>query len=339
MALSTKQYHEIIRGYEERQRENRRILESRREEIYAQIPEFQDLDATLGDAISARILRLKSESGTPQGSEGSSSLRPTPFQEIQERRKALLEKKGYPADYLDPIYDCPDCKDTGYVLSEDGTRLKCHCFRDQEVAYLYEQSNLQGVLSTDRFSNLTYEYCQKPEDLEHLQKAVKISLDFVRNFDSVEQNLLFCGTVGTGKSFLSGCIANELLQRSYSAVYYSAISLFETLARYSFGSFEKESLYNFCKDLYNYDLVIVDDLGTEVTNSFVQSQLFSLLSERILRKKATIISTNLNLGEFRDRYSDRVFSRVTKSFTICMLTGPDVRMCQKLQAMPQSEGK
>ena len=128
MALSTKQYHEIIRGYEERQRENRRILESRREEIYAQIPEFQELDNALGDAISARILRLKSESDTPKESRESGSMRPTLFQEIQERRKALLEKKGYPADYLDPIYDCPDCKDTGYVLSEDGTRLNATVF-------------------------------------------------------------------------------------------------------------------------------------------------------------------------------------------------------------------
>jgi len=338
MALSNTQYREIIRGYEERQRENRRLSEERRKEIYAKLPAFSRLDEALGSNISRRISLLGSAArseneanASPNIAEGSS-----PFQEIQSRRRALLQGAGYPADYLDPIYTCPDCRDTGYILSEDGTRYKCHCFRKQEVDYLYVQSNLQGILSTDRFSELSYEYCRKPEDLEHLQGAVRISLDFVKNFGDSGDNLLFYGTVGTGKSFLSGCIANELLQRGHSVVYFSAVSLFETLARYSFGSFEKETLYNFCKDLYNYELVIVDDLGTEVTNSFVQSQLFSLLSERILRGRSTIISTNLNLGEFRDRYSDRVFSRVTRSFTICLLTGPDVRMCQKLNAMPQS---
>lgn len=331
MALSNIQYHEILRGYEERQKENRRTLESRRQEVYAEIPEFQQLDDSLSNAVSARISQIKAAM-QPEAESVS-------FPQIRERRKELLRKAGYPEDYLDPIYTCPDCKDTGYILSEDGTRFKCHCFRNQEVAYLYEQSNLQGVLDTDRFIHLTYDYCQTPEDLEHLRGAVKISLDFVKNFQDSGQNLLYYGTVGTGKSFLSGCIANELLGRGYSVVYYSAVSLFETLARYSFGTFEKESLYNFCKDLYNYDLVIIDDLGTEVTNSFIQSQLFSLLSERIGRKKSTIISSNLNLGELRDRYSDRVFSRVTRHFTICMLTGQDVRMRQKLNFMPQSEGK
>ena len=157
-------------------------------------------------------------------------------------------------------------------------------------------------------------------------------MDFIKSFPDDCGNLLFYGTVGTGKSFLSGCIANELLERGFSVVYFSAISLFASLSRYSFETNTKETLYNFSKDLYNYDLVIIDDLGTEVLSSFVTSQLFSLLNEREMRKKATIISTNLNLGELKERYSDRVFSRLTKSFTICMLSGPDVRMCQKLRS-------
>ena len=116
-------------------------------------------------------------------------------------------------------------------------------------------------------------------------------------------------------------------------IYLSAVSLFESLARYSFDGNAKESLYNFCKELYNYDLVIVDDLGTEVLSSFVTSQLFTLLNEREMRRKSTIISTNLNLSELRDRYSDRVFSRVSKNFQLCKLSGPDVRMCQKLNGI------
>ena len=332
MALTNAQFQSIMREYEKQRRENRILLEDRREEIYQKIPEYQELDASVSSAVSRLLSRLSSDSKNPGETEKSAG---NPFPEISRRRRELLARAGYPEDYLNPIYTCPDCRDTGYQTQEDGTQVKCHCLRKQELKFLYEQSNLQGVLDTDRFSNLSYEYCKTQEDLDHLQGAVKISLDFVKNFEDSTQNLLFYGTVGTGKSFLSGCIANELLQRGVSVVYFSAVGLFETLARYSFGTFEKESLYNFCKDLYNYDLVIIDDLGTEVTNSFVQSELFSLLNEREMRRKSTIISTNLNLGEVRDRYSERVFSRITRSFTICMLTGPDVRICQKLNKMSQ----
>ena len=110
-------------------------------------------------------------------------------------------------------------------------------------------------------------------------------------------------------------------------IYFSASSLFETLARFSFDRKEKDSLQDFCRDLYGCDLLIIDDLGTEITNSFVTSQLFACLNERALRKKPVIISTNLSLEELRDRYSDRIFSRVTSNFTLCKLTGPDIRIC------------
>ena len=141
--------------------------------------------------------------------------------------------------------------------------------------------------------------------------------------------MFFYGTVGTGKSFLSGCIAKELLQQGCSVIYFSSSGLFETLARYSFDFREKEALYGFCEDLYGCDLLIIDDLGTEVTNNFVTSQLFACLNERNLRRKSSIISTNLNLSELRDRYSDRIFSRITSNYSLCKLTGPDIRICRK----------
>lgn len=333
MALSPSQYHEIMRGYELTRDQNRHLLEERREKIYTLIPEFQELDNQVSSFASGRVRQLLGDGNFSNDPVSPEQGAENPIPKITLRRRALLREAGYPEDYLEPIHTCPDCKDTGYVTAKSGIREKCHCFRRQEIAYLYEQSNLQGVLSTDHFSQVSYEYC-KGDDLEHLRGAVRISQEFVRDFRGSGQNILFYGTVGTGKSFLSGCIANALLEQGYSVVYFSAVSLFETLARYSFDANAKESLYNFCKDLYNYDLVIVDDLGTEVTNSFVTAQLFSLLNEREMRKKSTIISTNLNLVELRDRYSDRIFSRVTRSFAICLLKGPDVRMVQKLNALP-----
>ena len=117
---------------------------------------------------------------------------------------------------------------------------------------------------------------------------------------------------------MSGCIASELLQSGHSVIYFSASGLFDTLARYTFDARAKEALSGFYEDIYNCDLLIIDDLGTEMTNTFVASQLFSCLNER-----------HLSLEELRDRYSDRVFSRITSHYDLCKLTGPDIRMYKK----------
>ena len=251
--------------------------------------------------------------------------------EIATRQKQLLIQNGFPADYLDPDYDCPDCRDTGYILTEDGMRRKCHCFRQQEISILYAQSNIQEQIARENFSSLSYDYYQG-EDLRRFETAVQICKKFVQSFKKDYRNLFFYGTVGTGKSFLSGCIAQELLQQGHSVIYFSAPGLFDTLARYSFDAKSKEALHDLYEDFYNCDLLIIDDLGTEITNSFVTSQLFSCLNERYLRGRATLISTNLSLEELRDRYSDRIFSRITSSFTLCKLTGSDIRILKKRMA-------
>lgn len=158
---------------------------------------------------------------------------------------------------------------------------------------------------------------------------MKLCHEFVKNFKKDYRNILFYGTVGTGKSFLSGCIARELMDAGFSVIYFGASGFFDLLARFSFDYREKAALQELCEDIYSCDLLIIDDLGTEITNSFAASQLFSCLNERSLRKKSMIISTNLKLEEIRDRYSDRIFSRLTGSFALCRLTGPDIRIIKK----------
>lgn len=317
MALTKTQYDIIKRGYEEKQTRNMRLLLQRRQQVYAQLPEYQELDASVG-ATSVAHARLLLD-----GDEAALEELKQELARKADQRRALLAQAGYPLDYLEPFYECPDCQDTGYIGSE-----KCHCFRQQEITLLYEQSGIQEMIARENFDTLSTAY-YKGEDLQRFQNAVAISHKFVDDFKKSYQNLLFYGTVGTGKSFLSGCIARELLSQGMAVIYFSASGLFETLARYSFDTKAKEALYNFCKDLYSSDLVIIDDLGTEVTNNFVTSQLFSLLNERHLRQRATIISTNLNLEEMRDRYSDRIFSRITSNYSLCKLTGPDIRMYKK----------
>jgi len=318
MSLSKEQHDFIMRGYEERRLNNYHQLNKRKQRVYTLIPEYKLLEDQVATASVARARMLI------DGDEAGLEEYRAKIAANASQRAALLAEHNLPADYLEPLFTCPDCQDTGYIHSE-----KCHCFRKQEITLLYEQSNIQEMIEKENFSTLSYEY-YKGEDLIRFQNAVNVSKDFIAGFDTHYQNLFFYGTVGTGKSFLSGCIAKELLSQSYSVIYFSANSLFETLSRYSFDIKSKDSLYNFYKDLYNCDLVIIDDLGTEVTNSFVTSQLFGLLNERHLRQKSTIISTNLSLEELRDRYSDRVFSRITSNYSICKLTGQDIRIQRKL---------
>lgn len=322
MALNNAQYESIIKGYERTRDLNRYLLEDRRKEIHQIIPEYLELEdsvSTLSVAATRRML---------EGDEDALAQVRKEIAEISRAKRYLLTKHGYAADYLDPIYKCDCCKDTGYTTSKDGLKQKCHCFRQQELTILYEQSNIQDMISKENFSTLSYEYYQG-EDLRRFESAVSLCQNFVQNFKQDYHNLFFYGTVGTGKSFLSGCIAMELLEKGHSVIYFSATGLFDILARYAFDSKAKGELQSFYEDLYGCDLLIIDDLGTEVTNSFVTSQLFSCLNERHLRKKSTLISTNISLEELRDRYSDRIFSRITSNFDLCKLTGPDIRILKK----------
>lgn len=317
MPISNSQYDEIIRGYQDRQIKNKRLVKERYEEVCEKAPDYKDLDDALA---SVSVLQGKK---FLEGDEEALRELKNMIRDIKEQKYLALVRAGFPSDYLEPVYDCPHCKDTGYIGSE-----KCHCFRQTMVNLLYEQSNLKNLLQTDNFDNLSYNYYQG-DDLLRFKNAVETCKNFVKNFNSDYHNLFFYGTVGTGKSFLSGCVAKALIEKGNLVIYFSALSLFERLSKNSFDFKAKEEFNLLLDDIYNCDLLIIDDLGTELTNAFVSSQLFGLLNERHLRKKATVISTNLSLEELRDRYSDRIFSRITSHFEVCKLTGPDIRMYKK----------
>lgn len=323
MTLNDQQYREIMHKYEQIRDANRMEQERRQELIYEQLPAYKELDLLLKSNSLSKLQNMLN------GQDDMLSEIHSEIQTILQQKKTLLRNAGYPEDYLEPIYDCAACKDTGYMDGSVFPREKCKCMKQKEIALLYEQSHIQEIISQENFNTLSYAYYQG-EDLARFEKAVVISKDFVQNFIQDYHNLFFYGTVGTGKSFLSGCIANELIQNGYYVVYFSSIDLFDKLAQYTFDHTGKENISSMQKDIYSCDLLIIDDLGTELTNSFVSTQLFNCLNERHLHHKATIISTNLSLEELRDRYSDRVFSRITGNYTLCKLSGPDIRMNKKL---------
>ncbi len=314
MSLTNSQYDAIMYKYEKTRLENHRILEERRQYVYDHVDGYREIDDL--------VISYSREAASKRMSGDTDSLEElhATLADFKDMKARLLMGVGLPADYLEPIYTCKDCKDTGYIDSK-----RCHCLEQQVIDVLYSQSNIKEFLQANNFDTLTYKY-HSGEALSQFEGAVALSHRFVDNFAESSSNILFCGDVGTGKSFLSGCIAKSLIDKGHSVIYFSATSFFETIARETFDSKSKEELYNLYDYIYNCDLLIIDDLGTELTNSFVSSSFFTCINERCLRRKSTIISTNLSLEDIRDRYSDRIFSRIISGFTICKLTGPDLRI-------------
>ena len=325
MALNNSQYDMILRSYEEKQLHSHMALEKRRQTIYEQLPELTDLQdeiALLGVTQARKLL---------SGDENALAEHKKELQKLIDEKRRLLTSAGYPEDYLEPTYECPVCKDTGYIGNQ-----KCHCFQQAMIDLLYAQSNLKHILAEENFDTFSFDYYSD----NHVDKvtgrtsygliteAYLTAKQFVETFQKDFRNLFFYGDTGVGKTFLTNCIAKELIDQSFSVIYFTSYELFDTLAR---GKFEKDNTSEMITEqILNCDLLIIDDLGAELTNSFSASQLFLCLNERLLHRKSTIISTNLSLESVVDLYSERTFSRITGNFTLLRLTGDDIRIKKKL---------
>ncbi|MGN1266971.1 MAG: ATP-binding protein [Dorea sp.] len=326
MALSNSQYDQIMRTYEQRQLDNERQLRRHYETAYARTPEIQELDDTIS-SLSIRQAQLLLE-----GDESALSNLKTELSHLIRKKKTLLTANGYPEDYLTLHYHCPDCRDTGYIGTD-----KCHCFKKAIVDLLYTQSNLQEILEKENFSTCCLDFYSSNHidsltgrsSRESIQIALKACHEFIDTFSTEFRNILLYGDTGVGKTFLSNCIAKELIESSYSVIYFSAAQLFEYFAKNTFGKKEEQDA-DALEHIYDCDLLIIDDLGTELSNSFTMSQLFICLNERILRRKSTIISTNLALENIKSIYSERIFSRISSNYSMLRLTGDDIRIQKKL---------
>lgn len=312
MPLGNTKMQEILKEYDQIREKNRSLLRKRTAQVQEKAPAYFEYHRQ----IISLCMQHANASLYPEGAAAAPSDYQQALNRLRLNKEQALVQAGFPKDYLEPIYDCAICKDTGFVNSGH-----CDCLKKRLIQLLYAQSGIQHLLEENNFDTLSYEYYQG-DDLKAFQTAVEVSKAMTAHFSSQKDNLLFYGTVGCGKSFLSGCIAKELMDHGMSVVYFSAAQFFDVL--------HQNSLYNGLEDLYNYDLVIIDDLGAEMTNSFVTSALFAFLNERILREKSMIISTNLNLSELKERYSDRIASRIVQNFKLCRLSGPDIRILKRL---------
>lgn len=325
MALSNSQYDAIMREYGRQQLENQHQLEARRNEIYRVIPAVRELEAEIASRSVAGAKRLLA------GDTGALAELREELADLREQKAILIRAKGYPEDYLTLHYRCPDCEDTGWRQGR-----KCHCFLRAQMKLLYAQSNLDHVLDQENFSRLSYGYYDSSEiipelgltNADYMRRVVAGCREFAADFDRKKENLLFTGSTGVGKTFLTNCIAKELIDSGHSVIYLSAGDLFEVFSRNKFDYDTPEDMRDTYRYILDCDLLIIDDLGTELNNSFTSSQLFYCINERMNMSRSTIISTNLSLKQLRDSYTDRVTSRIMR-YRIIPLYGRDIRVLKR----------
>lgn len=334
MTYKTLSIEEILHGYERTRLANKRLLQERRADIYAKIPQIEEIDAFMS-ASYLRAARLKVQ-GTEDAKQQIDDIR-TANRKRSEEKRALLVAAGYPADYLEPVYTCKVCQDNGYVNGE-----KCACFLNQMIDSLYLQSNLKNVLEKENFQTFSLDYYSREpyngkefSPYENISNILNRSKQFIKRFETEKRNrgnLLIYGETGLGKTFLTNCIAKELLDHGHSVLYLSANELFESiLAEYLMNQKrELEDLYNY---IYNSELLIIDDLGTELTNNFVLSQLFEIINKREIEGLSTLISTNLTMKQLRDRYSERIMSRIIAGYTVFNIYGDNIRYQKRKNAL------
>lgn len=329
MPLQNSQYDAIMRDYSQKQFQSRYTLDEHKREVYEKIPRLREIEQDI-TSISLQAVRRRLTSKVSATADAAQSYK-RKIAALGAERKKLLTSAGYPEDYLTIQYHCPLCQDTGYI---DGQ--KCQCFRKAAVELLYTQSNLKEILEKENFDSFSFDYYSDTIKNEvtglsaqdTAKDAVQKARQFIESFDREFHNLFLYGNTGVGKTFLSHCIAKELIDRANCVIYFSAFDLFDTLAK---ETFQRDALTAGAQeDILSCDLLIIDDLGTELTNSFVASALFQCINERIMRKKSTIISTNLSLDQFSDLYSERIFSRITSHYTMIKLIGNDIRVQKRL---------
>lgn len=329
MSITNQHYNTILREYDQKQYTVQYELSRRQEEVFTALPrlrEIRDQLATL--QVKKARLRLFQNAYTIEEIN-------TEIQKLITERDALLQANGYASDYLEPHYFCKDCHDTGYTLEHQ----MCHCFRQALIDIMYDQSNVKAMLNSCNFNNFRIDYYDDTQKdaligktpRENMNETLQYCKLFIKEFSRNFRNLLFYGETGVGKSFLSCCIAKELLEQSYSVLYLSAIDFSSIMSESVFNARNmsdqnKETL----EFIYDCDLLIIDDLGTEITNSIKSANLFHCLDKRLQNQRSTIINTNLSPREISQTYSDRIFSRIIGNYTCFKILGEDIRKKKRL---------
>lgn len=338
-----KSLHKIIKiEYEKRRQKAQDELEARKRLIYSKAPVIEEIDNKI------RLLGLKYNKMVLAGSKPFSADTEAILNEMDNlklKKQNILLKMGYPENYLEIFYTCDKCKDTGYIDTETGSE-KCSCHRQMIIELLYNQSAMK-IPVEENFESFNEEYYSDKVDVnkykidisprENILNIKEKCLNFINNFDSpAEKNLFFSGPTGVGKTFLSNCIAHELLKRGKTVLYQTTPRLLDIIHEYKIRSLKdsEESDSDF-KDIYDVDLLILDDLGTEAPTAAKFTELLNILNERhlnnLVKPCKTIISTNMSIRELYQFYDERIVSRIVGNFDMLKFAGDDIRRIKKLK--------
>ncbi len=316
---------------EQRRRLRREENDRRREQAYLRQPKLAQLDrrlqATMAQLVAAALR---------QGDDPARAVRAVREEnlELQRERAVLLGAIGLPEDALDDRPVCPQCGDTGWKGAQMCACLRELCAREQ-IAELSKLLDL-GEQSFDAF-RLDY-YSQTPwpgrgvSPRENMELVYNVCLSYARKFGRFAiRNLFLSGPPGLGKTFLSACIARAVSENGFSVVYDTAGNIF---AQFETRKFQRDSAGGVeardeTRRYLNCDLLILDDLGSELTTQFTQSALYELINTRLTADRHTVISSNLSMEEAARRYTPQIASRLEGEYHVLHFFGDDIRLLKK----------
>lgn len=295
-----------------------------RKQIHAKLPEVADIDRRLS-RVGVELMGIALGGGEDMKKRLIEKRRETDA--LNEKRAQILVAAGFPADYTDVKYECVKCADSGYV----GIKM-CDCMRNALVMAGFESSGIAELLRTQTFENFSLDYYKKSkESYNMMERIFDYVKDYAENFESGKaENLAMFGGTGLGKTHLSSAIAKRVIEKGNDVYYVTAVNMVSDFEAEQFGSRSVEK-GEFTDRYFDCDLLIIDDLGTELSNQFTVSCLYNLLNVRINRGLATVISTNLTQQDLFNKYSDRITSRIMGEFRLLPFVGDDIRM-QKIKA-------
>lgn len=315
---------------EQRRADNQTEHQRRLAEVYARVGAVEEIDAQMRGQM-AELVRL-TVARRDGMQEELARLRDENL-ELQMRRAELLVENGWPIDYLDELYDCPKCRDSG--LYRDAP---CECL---ETLYNMELTKELAVLlrsGDESFANFDLRLYSDAYDAElggSPRRAMEIVYNtcrkFAENFPEVSANLLLQGGTGLGKTYLSACIARVVAEKGFSVCYDSAAAALEAFERQKFSRDmeEAEAAAARVRRMLDCDLMILDDLGTEMVTSMSVSALYTLLNTRLIHGRKIIISTNLSDEVLNRKYSEQIVSRIRGEFLCLRFAGQDIRLLKK----------
>jgi DNA replication protein len=323
-----KGYHSnVMKIYDTIRDEEQTALEKRKAEVEKSRPEIFDLERKIGRlCVELSISSIKTMENRD---EYLQKLR-NQITNLRVKKAEMLVESGFTSDYLNLGYRCIKCKDTGFIGAE-----KCNCYKQKLVQLYYKNSELNNILKEHNFDHFNLEYYssrrtgdepQSPR--KNMEEILSKSMNFLKGYPTSKENLLFYGNSGTGKTFLSHCIAKELLDRGYFVVYRTSEELIQNLRTIRFDN--DSTLEELIVDC---DLLIIDDLGTEQINDFSKTELFNILNKKLLRQKNLLVSTNYSLKELLTIYSERITSRLLGNFNLCKFYGEDIRVTKNLNSI------